>query len=256
MQTANRPPEARDCYPGRMSQPPLILLAPSEGKAAGGEPGRLAETPAQTWVRRRLQTLVRGAALAELAKVFEVKEPSLQVARAEALALGGEVPLLPALQRYTGVAYQALAPKTLDRALWARIWVLSPLRGLERGDAPVPPYKLKLGSLPGLREHWTKQLPGLLESLPEGVLWDLLPVDHSRLLRGCGRPRHSLEIRSARGVPVSHAAKLFRGRVAGWILRHGQAEPAKVLKGRIEGGSWAGMQGNECGGVKLLLEVP
>ena len=239
-----------------MRLPPLILLAPSEGKAAGGEPGRLSECPAQTWVRRRLQSLVRGATVPELAKVFDLKQPALQVAKAEALALGGEVPLLPALQRYTGVAFQALAPQALDRSLWARVWVLSPLRGLERGDQPVPPFKLKLGSLPGLREHWTKHLPGLLDDLPEGVLWDLLPADHSRLLRGCERPRHSLEIRSSRGVPVSHAAKLFRGRVAGWMLRHGHADPGQVLKGRVEGGSWAGMQDNECGGVKLLLEVP
>jgi cytoplasmic iron level regulating protein YaaA (DUF328/UPF0246 family) len=239
-----------------MRPPPLVLLAPSEGKAAGGEPGRLHENPAQAWVRRRLQALARKGTLAELGKAFGLKEPALQAARAEALALDQEVPLLPALERYTGVAFQGLSPKSLDGSHWSCVWILSPLRGLERGDAPVPPYKLKLGSLPGLREHWRKQLPGLLEGIPDGTLWDLLPADHSQLLRDCRRPRHSLEIRSARGVTVSHAAKLFRGRVAGWILRQRPADPAKVLRGRIEGGTWAGMQENETGGVKLLLEVP
>ena len=41
------------------SAPPLILLAPSEGKTPGGQPGRLKETEAQRWVRERLEDLVR-----------------------------------------------------------------------------------------------------------------------------------------------------------------------------------------------------
>ncbi len=233
---------------------PLVLLAPSEAKAAGGVPGLLAETPAQAWVRKRLQARVRKAAPDELARVFGVKD-GVQ-ARAEALALGGEVPLRPALERYSGVAFQALQAATLDPELWSRVWLLSTLRGPVRGDAPLPPYKLKLGSLPGLREHWKRHLPDLLATLPAGPLWELLPEDHAALLRGWDRPRHTLEVRSARGVPVSHAAKLFRGRVAGWLLRHGQGDPAKVLKGRIEGGVWRGLAENGLGGLALRLEVP
>lgn len=239
-----------------MRPPPLILLAPSEGKAAGGGLGRLVENSSQAWVRRKLQALARKGGAGELAKAFGLQPPTLQLARAEALVLGSEVPLLPALERYTGVAFQALSPGTLDRRLWESLWILSPLRGLERGDQPVPPYRLKLGSLPGLREHWRTRLPGLLAGLPDGMLWDLLPADHSQLLRDCRRPRHTVEIRSSRGVPVSHAAKRFRGLLAGWMLRHQQGEPAKVLRGRIDGCVWAGMGENESGGVKLYLEVP
>jgi hypothetical protein len=166
------------------------------------------------------------------------------------------VPLLPALERYTGVAFQALQPARIDRVLWSRVWLLSALRGLERGDWLVPPFKLKLGSLPGLKEHWRRQLPSLFEGLPEGALWDLLPQDHSSLLRDCVRPRHTLEIRSARGGAVSHAAKKYRGLLAGWMLRERQAEPARVLRSRLEGCTWVGQAGNEFGGVKLQLEVP
>lgn len=233
---------------------PLVLLAPSEAKSAGGEPGILAESPAQAWVRKQVQARVRRAGPEELSRMFGVKD-GVQ-ARAEALELGKAVPLRPALERYTGVAFQALQADRLDPSLWRRVWLLSTLRGLVRGDEPLPPYKLKLGSLPGLRDHWKRHLPGQLAALPEGTVWDLLPEDHSALLRGWARPRHTLEIRSARGVPVSHAAKLFRGTVAGWLLRHGQGDPAKVLKGRIDGCAWLGMADNRVGGVALHLEVP
>ena len=239
-----------------MRQPPLVLLAPSEGKAPGGLPGRLPESPAQAWVRRRLATLVRSGSALDLARAFEVKGPALLAAKSEAAALAGEVPLLPALERYIGVAYQALDPGRLNRESWARVWVLSPLRGLERGDQQVPPYKLKLGSFPGLREHWKTHLPALLAGLPAGPLWDLLPAEHAKLLKGWERPRHTLEIRNARGVSVSHAAKKYRGLVAGWILRERQGDPARVFRSRIEGCAWVGLTSNGVGGANLLLEVP
>jgi cytoplasmic iron level regulating protein YaaA (DUF328/UPF0246 family) len=234
---------------------PLVLLAPSEAKAPGGEPGRLSENPAQAWVRRQLKALVRHGTPSDQAKAFEVKEPALLVAKAEALALGGVVPLLPALERYTGVAFQALHPAGMDRDMWSRVWLLSALRGLERGDWLVPPYKLKLGSFPGLREHWRSHLPTVASALPPGVLWDLLPADHSNLLREWQRPRHTLEIRNARGAAVSHASKKYRGLVAGWILRERQGDPEKVLKSRIEGGVWTSLDDNGFGGMKLRLEV-
>ena len=92
------------------SAPPLILLAPSEGKSPGGHPGRLKETEAQRWVRERLEELVRtGTPLAQK-RAFEVKDDLLERARTEALALQGRVPLLPALERYSGVAFRASRP--------------------------------------------------------------------------------------------------------------------------------------------------
>lgn len=239
-----------------MSGPPLILLAHSEAKAPGGEPGRLEEDAAQAWVRRKLQALVRKADPDDLARTFGLKPPAALAARAEAMALGGEVPLRPALARYTGVAFQALHPADLAPELWARVWLLSPLRGLVRGDGPLPPYKLKLDTLPGLREHWRKHLPARLAALPPGPLWELLPGDHAGLLRDWDRPRHGLAIERAGGGTVSHAAKLFRGRVAGWLLRHGQDDPARVLRGGIEGARWRGLRDNATGGVDLILEVP
>lgn len=238
-----------------MSALPLVLLAPSEDKAPGGEPHRLGETPAQAWVRRALVTLARTAPPEALARAFGVKGLALDRARAEALALGGPVPLRPALGRYTGVAFQALDAASLPEEAWGRLWVVSLLRGLVRGDEPVPAYKLSLGTLPGLKPHWRKHLPAALAALPEGPVWELLPADFAALLAGWERPRHTLDIRDARGRAVSHWSKHYRGLVARWLLAHGTGDPRRVLRGRLPGCQWAGVADNDRGGLVLTLVV-
>ncbi len=238
-----------------MKSLPLILLAPSEDKAPGGVPGRLPETPAQVWVREALVDLAQTASPAALQKALQVKGLALDRARAEALALGGRVPLLPALARYTGVAFQALDAATLPPAAWRQVHILSSLRGLVRGDEPVPPYKLKLAALPGLKAHWRRELMVQLDALPEGPLWELLPGDAADLLKGWSRPRHSVEIFEAEGRAMGHFSKKFRGLVARWLLSTGKGDPRQVLRGRIPGCSWVGVMDNDQGGLTLKLLV-
>lgn len=238
-----------------MTGAPLILLAPSEEKATGGHRGRLKESAAQAWVRERLMVLATSGTPEALKKAFDVKDLALDKARSEALALAGPVPLLPALRRYTGVAFQALDAATLEPETWRQVFILSNLRGLVRGDEPVPPYKLKLAALAGLKPHWRKALPTQLEAIPDGTLWELLPGDAADLLKGWARPRHTVEIWDARGKAISHFSKKYRGLVARWILAHQQGDPRKVLRGRIPGCQWAGVTENDRGGLALRLLV-
>jgi cytoplasmic iron level regulating protein YaaA (DUF328/UPF0246 family) len=232
---------------------PIVLLAPSEDKAPGGKAGRLKESPAQRWVRERLVDLVVHGTPEAQKKAFEVKDAALEKAKAEALALKGSTPLLPALARYSGVAFGALEASTLAPELWEQVWILSNLRGLVRGDELLPPYKLKLGGLSGLKAHWQKELPALLESVPEGDLWALLPKEQMDLLKRWERPRHTAEIVDAKGKTISHWSKLYRGRLARWILEHGQGHPKKVAKAKLEGCRIAGMRDNAFGGTELTL---
>lgn len=238
-----------------MTLAPLILLAPSEDKASGGGRGKLPETPAQRWVRERLVALAKTGSPEALKRAFDVKDLALDKARTEALALARPVPLLPALARYTGVAFQALDAGSLPPEAWRQVFILSSLRGLVRGDEPVPPYKLKLAAIPGLKAHWRKALPAQLEALPEGAVWELLPGDSADLLKGWARPRHTVEILDARGKAISHFSKKYRGLVARWILAHQQGDPRKVLRGRIPGCQWAGVDENDRGGLVLRLLV-
>ncbi|WP_257303210.1 YaaA family protein [Geothrix campi] len=234
---------------------PIVLLAPSEEKAGGGLRSRLAETPTQRWVRERLVALAKTGSPEALRKAFDVKDLALAKARSEALALARPVPLLPALARYAGVAFQALDAASLPPETWKQVFILSNLRGLVRGDEMMPPYKLKLGAIPGLKTHWRKALPAQLEALPDGPVWELLPGDSADLLKGWTRPRHTVEILDARGKAISHFSKKYRGQVARWLLLHGQGDPRKVLKGRIPGCQWAGADENDQGGLVLRLRV-
>lgn len=238
-----------------MTGPPLILLAPSEEKASGGLRGRLPELPAQRWVRDRLVALAKIGSPEAMQKAFDVKGLALDKARTEALALAGPVPLLPALSRYAGVAFQSLDAASLPPEVWRQVFILSNLRGLVRGDEPVPPYKLKLGAIPGLKAHWRAALRGPLEAMPEGPLWELLPGDSAALLKGWTRPRHTVEIFDVRGKAISHFSKNYRGLVARWILTHQQGDPRRVLKGRIAGCQWVGVTENDRGGLALQLVV-
>jgi hypothetical protein len=238
-----------------MKAAPLILLAPSEDKTSGGGRGRLPESPAQRWVRERLVALAKTGSPEALKKAFDVKDLALDKARTEALALTGSVPLLPALARYSGVAFQALDAASLPPEAWSRVFILSNLRGLVRGDEPLPPYKLKLGAIPGLKAHWREALPEQLARIPEGSLWELLPRDSADLLKGWIRPRHTVEIFDDRGRAVSHFSKKYRGLVARWILTHQQGDPRRVLKGRILGCQWVGVSENDLGGMSLRLVV-
>lgn len=234
---------------------PLILLAPSEDKASGGHAGRLDESPAQRWVRERLADLVVHGTPQAQARCFDVKDANLEKAKAEALALKGPTPLLPALARYQGVAFDALSAASLPAETWQQVFILSNLRGLVRGDELVPPYKLKLGGLPGLKPHWKKALPPLLQTIPEGELWALLPSDHAELLANWSRPRHTVEILDGKGKAISHWSKLYRGLLARWILEHQQSDPKKVAKAKLEGCRVVGAKSNDLGGKELTLVV-
>ena len=234
---------------------PLILLAPSEDKAPGGIPGRLTETAAQRWVREGLMDLARAGTPLAQKRAFEVKDLALDRARAEALALRGKTLLLPALERYTGVAFRALDPTSLPRDRWRQVVILSSLRGPVRGDEPVPPYKLKLAGLPGLRAHWREHAAKPLAALPDGPVWELLPEEHAGLLKGWDRPRHTLVILDGAGRAITHFSKRYRGLVARWILEHQEGDPKAVLKGRLPGCVWAGAMENDRGGFALTLRM-
>ncbi len=231
----------------------LVLLAPSEDKASGGHTGKLSETPAQKWVRERLVELVVHGGPDACAKAFGVKGGALENAREEALALRHPVPLKAALERYQGVAFGALDAATLPKETWKQVFILSNLRGLVRGDEMVPPYKLKMGGIPRLKAHWKAQLKPLLAAIPMGTLWELLPGEYAGLLKGWDRPRHTLEIVDAAGKSISHFSKLYRGRVARWILEREEGEPSKVVRGRIQGCRWERPEDNASGGKILRL---
>ncbi len=211
----------------------LILLPPSEGKAAGGDgpPVRLEELflPGLTPVRERvLNALVKVSGQRSARQVLGLSE-----GQAEDLARNRELrqaPTLPAASRYTGVLYDKLGLATLDPAARARaaeqIVIFSGLWGVLRIDDPIPAYRLsmavKLPRLGGLAGVWRPALDRELAA--EGLVVDLRSGVYAAAWK---RPtvavrvvRERLVNGTAKRTVVSHMAKATRGEIARALLQH------------------------------------
>ena len=225
-----RGPGPLRCTP--VPRPPLLLLPPSEGKAAGGRrPGRpdsFADELAGP----------RAAVLAELGRVLRRPDARTRAAvlgvRGElldrALAATGELvdgtaPVLPAWRRYSGVVWAGLDPATLAPADRRRILVPSALYGLTTAADPVADYRLKLlvvarDALGRLSTFWRPSLTPALAARARGrVVVDLLPAEHAHAARPRGpgrrRPGWCGSGSSARTVVGPWATRPRRPR-AGW----------------------------------------
>jgi cytoplasmic iron level regulating protein YaaA (DUF328/UPF0246 family) len=171
-------------------------------------------------------------------------------------------PTLPALQRYTGVLYDALSVATLTRAQRSRadrrLAVGSALFGLVRGADRIPAYRLSAGSaLPGqptLRSRWKPALSPVLADLDDLVV-DLRSGSYAALAPAPGAV--TLQVLSERPdgtrAVVSHFNKAHKGRVAR-LLAASTAEPADVM-GLRRLLRRAGLHVEHDGGTSLTLVV-
>jgi cytoplasmic iron level regulating protein YaaA (DUF328/UPF0246 family) len=237
-----------------MSQP-SILLAPSEDKKEGGRLGTLSENKDQAWVRMSLQKKIRDASRSELLKILGTKGDLFNKVITQCKNLRKPLPLLPALGRYQGVAFEALDASSIPLKTWQQIFVLSNLRGLVRGDELLPFYKLKMNSLEGLKAHLQKQFLSELNKIPKGPVWSLIPEDQSSLIHLWGRERNTAMILDGSGKKVSHWSKYYRGLLARWILVHQKGSPNQVFKAILPSCRITEMNDNEYGGKELVITI-
>lgn len=144
----------------------LLLLPPSETKREGGDPDRALDLAALGFPGLTAQ---RKAAIAALRRLSRTKGAAMTALKLGP-TLGGEVqrnrdllvsPVMPALERFDGVLYDALDAPTLSPGARAfageHVVIASALFGLVRALDPVPAYRLSPDSrLPGmpLVKHW------------------------------------------------------------------------------------------------------
>lgn len=217
----------------------IVLLPPSETKRAGGDgaPLRLDAlgSPALHDVRRELvEELIALAADPEASRRALGISPS-QDAEIERNATLRTAPTLPAIQRYTGVLYDALDVGSLSGAAAARaaarLAVGSALFGLLRAGDPIPAYRLsassKIPGRPGLATRWRPVLEPVLDELAA----DELVVDmRSGSYSGLGRLTEAVtvtvvaEYTDGRRATVSHFNKAHKGRLAR-VLATTRSEP-------------------------------
>jgi cytoplasmic iron level regulating protein YaaA (DUF328/UPF0246 family) len=245
----------------------LVLLPPSETKADGGDGGPLdlaaltaAElTPVRQEIIEALGKLSADVPAARAALGLSPKQD-------DAIARNAELwtsPTMPAVQRYTGVLYDALDVSSMSRTQRARagrrLAVGSALFGLVAAEDPIPAYRLSAGSqlpgLPTLRSIWKPALSPVLAGIGELVV-DLRSGSYAALAPVDGAV--TVEVLSERPdgtrSVVSHFNKAHKGRLAR-LLATTTAEPDDVvrLRGLLRR---AGLHVEHHGGTRLTLVVP
>jgi cytoplasmic iron level regulating protein YaaA (DUF328/UPF0246 family) len=245
----------------------LVLLPPSETKSPDGDGAPLdlaaLSTPELTPVRAQLvEALIRLAADPPAARAALGLSPAQDVELARNAALCTS-PTKPAVERYTGVLYDALGVRTLPRAQRARadrrLAVGSALFGLVRGTDRIPAYRLSAGSaipgLPTLRALWRPALLPVLTRIDDLVV-DLRSGSYAALAPVPGAV--TVQVLSERPdgtrAVVSHFNKAHKGRLAR-LLATTTAEPdgAVRLRGLLRR---AGLHVEHDGGTSLTLVVP
>jgi uncharacterized protein len=218
----------------------LVLLPPSETKRDGGDgpPLRLEALshPALDTVRKSLVSELVGLAADRAGSRAALGISASQDAEIARNAALWTSPTMPALQRYTGVLYDALDVGSLRGAAAgrarARLAVASALFGLLRADDPVPAYRLSAGSaLPSggtLAARWKPVLEPELAAVAAGELVvDLRSGAYAALGRAPGAVTVNVLAErpdGSRGV-VSHFNKAHKGRLAR-VLAGSRAEPS------------------------------
>ena len=226
---------------------PLILLPPSEGKAPGGEGPRWSDAdqsfPDLVDARRTvIEALVdaMGGTPEARSKLLGVKAAKAEEATAANLAVD-TAPTRPAIERYTGVLYDALdypsLPAKVRRGVDRQVVVFSGLWGAVRPADPIPDYKLKMGAaLPDLGRpaaFWKPVLTGALAAAASGTVWDLLPNEHSAAWDPAVAGRR-IRVRFLDDVvkdgvrtlvTVSHWNKLLKGALVRHVVEHGLDDP-------------------------------
>ena len=209
----------------------LVLLPPSEGKAPGGRghPLDLASLshPTLNPVRERVLDALHAAAVEDPEGLQAALGcPEGEVAKDTVLRTAGT---LPALQRYTGVAYEALSYATLSTAGRRRangsLRVASALFGLLSPTDRIPAYRLSGGtSLTGFGSLAAAWRPVLEPEIAghRGIVVDLRSGPYANLARvpGAVQVRVLRESSGARSV-VSHDNKHTKGLLARELCERG-----------------------------------
>ena len=217
----------------------IVVLPPSETKHPGGDgpPLRLdaLSHPELTPLRTALVDELVELAADKSACMRALGLSASQHAEIERNALLRSAPTLPAINRYTGVLYDALDVGSLKGAAVgrarARLAVGSALFGFLRADDVVPAYRLSASSkLPGQPALATRWRP-LLEPMLAQLATDELVVDlRSGSYASLGKlpDAVAVEVVSERSdgkrTVVSHFNKAHKGQLAR-ILVSTRSEP-------------------------------
>ncbi|WP_430646092.1 YaaA family protein [Agromyces sp. GXS1127] len=238
----------------------LVLLPPSETKRDGGGPTPFAHDALSFPSLRDTRTEAIRATI-DLAADADAMMRALKLGPRQAAEIErnrnlATSPTMAAIDRYTGVLYDALDAPSLDAAARRyaaeHVAVHSALLGLVGAGDPIPAYRLSHDSrLPGLRlkAHWRDAVAAVLASR-DGVIIDLRSEGYVGLGPAPARADSVfLRVVSVDADGRRRALNHFNKRAKGLFTR-ALLESRPVLEGRDDLIAWA-----EGAGFRLDLGV-
>lgn len=171
---------------------------------------------------------IRNSLLDELTHTL-VDTPASKQAEAEENLTLRSAPVMPAIERYTGVLYDSLDASTLSADALSRLAVGSALFGVVRAGDLIPRYRLSAGmKLDGktLRAWWGSAVTdaladcGFVIDMRSGAYQNLGPVPGALTIR--------VE-QADTGKVVSHFNKKYKGELARALAPHDAASASEVV---------------------------
>lgn len=200
----------------------LILIPPSEGKQAGGNPRRTFMKEHPDWAEEVAPVIehLRHLPKSRRAAFYGVSTPEKAEAAYELNLSALESPALPAIERYTGVVYDFLDYASLPDRAYARkhLMMVSGFFGLIPAGTWLPDYKLPMN--PWLSAYWRPINAGRLSGLRnKHTLLSLLPAAHARALGA--EPDLVVDFRQEGGKRAAgHFGKAIKGKFLHFLLEN------------------------------------
>nr|WP_321260410.1 peroxide stress protein YaaA [uncultured Pseudodesulfovibrio sp.] len=210
----------------------IILIPPSEGKADGGNDKSLKS------VSGVVADLIGAIKEADPKKLYGLKEKALE----KAITVNKEVlssKTMPAIERYTGVVYDAIDYQTLKNKsdFDKKVFIVSGLFGLVRPTDLIPNYRLKIDKLKAAKV-W---LNSNSEQLKEKFVIDLLPQAHKKAVKY----ENGIEVefvlkKAGKKMPAGHQGKHIKGRFVRWLIENNINDQKYFKDFKEEGYKWTG----------------
>ena len=208
----------------------ILLIPPSEGKVSGGK-----FPPITLSVEQQHMYNALCSYNGNLAKLLGVQGKALEHAKlVNAHIL--QAPTLPAIQRYSGVVYQALSYETLTSEAKAyvdnHIKIVSGLFGLLNATDRIPEYKLKIEKLGA--DAFYKPIIG--KALKDDFVIDLLAQAQRKAVYYKNGVRVEFIIRkNGEKKPAGHAGKTIKGKFIRWLCENQVTDIDRLIEFREDG---------------------
>jgi len=217
-----------------------ILLAPAETKQSGGDNQALDINTLydfQQNILKYYEKQIQNSSIEELSLWFGLK--NLKDVQKYKRSLK-DLPTLKAIQRYTGVAFEAISYNDLDTKAQEyinnNVYIYSNLFGIIKADFLIPEYKFKQGAILSQIDNIKYYKENLKDILDNELGDEILDLSASHYTKYYKPSTNVITFKFLKdGKVVSHWAKHYRGEMVKEIAINNINSFEKLLNYKFDG---------------------